>query len=125
MRGDWRLAILAIHILASAGLLMSGGVPQDFPETVFYGVILALMTAPLLPLCLWSSHTKVNGAAAIVIGGGGLWMIIDVMYFQPPDGQSALVFLFVPVMQIMAVAVFGVVFAIILRLSRNQDGAGQ
>ena len=77
------------------------------------------MAAPIWTLCLWSTHAKVNGIAAIVIGGAGLFLILDTMYFQPPDGQSALVFLFVPVMQLMAVGIFGVVFATILRVARK------
>lgn len=125
MAADWRLAILAAYLLGSGSLLLSFGLPDDPLQIGFYVFVFALMAAPILPLCLWSTHAKVNGIAAIVIGGAGLFLILDTMYFQPPDGQSALVFLFVPVMQLTAVGIFGVVFATILRVARKWDGAGQ
>jgi hypothetical protein len=124
MGGQWRLVILAAYMLGSVGLLLSFGLPDDFLDIGFYIFVLALMAAPVALLCVWPTHAKVNGVAAIVIGGVGLFMIVDTMYFQPPDGQSALIFLFVPVMQVMAVAIFGAVFAAILSIARKWDGAG-
>jgi hypothetical protein len=125
MRGQWRLVILAAYLLASVGLLLSFGLPDDLLEIGFYVFVLALMAAPVVLLCLWPTHAKVNGVAAIVIGGVGLFLIVDTMYFRPPDGQSALVFLFVPLMQLMAVAIFGALFAATLSIARKWEGAGR
>jgi len=119
MARDWRLAVLAAFFLASCGLLLAPGLPEDLASVAFYAFVLLLMIAPILPLCLWPAHAEVNGAAAILIGGAGLLMIIDALYFQPLDPQSAFVFLFVPVMQLMAVGVFAMVLAAVLALARR------
>lgn len=122
MVGKWRLAVLAVYFIASCWLLFALGLPADYVGIAFSAFVLALMMAPILPLCLWPTHPVVNGSVAILVGGAGLLLILDALYFQPPDGQSALVFLFVPVLQLIAVGVFGIVFATILGLARNENG---
>ncbi len=118
---DWRLVLCGLYVVGCVTLLSIVGAFDGLKSLIFGAIVLAMMIAPVLSLCLWPGQAAIKGVAALVIGGGGLWLIIDTMYFQPPDGQSALVFLVVPVLQIMAAAGFAALLAVIAALSHQRD----
>ncbi|WP_067489877.1 hypothetical protein [Erythrobacter sp. CCH5-A1] len=118
---DWRLALLGVYVLACTTTLLGGGFAYDLDSLAAGMLALALLTAPIVPLCIWRGQAMVKGVATIVIGGVGLFLVVDTLYLQPPDAQGALVFLFVPVLQILAVAAFAIALTVFSALSRRVE----
>ncbi len=119
MARDWRLAFLGVYALACTALLLRIGFPDDLTSLAAGLLALALLTAPIVPLCVWREQAMAKGIAAIIIGGVGLFLVIETLYLQPPDAQGALVFLVVPVLQMFAVGAFAIALAAFSALSRK------
>ena len=116
---DWRLAVLGVYALACTALILGNGFADDLTSFAAGLLALALLTAPIVPLCIWREQVMAKGIAAILIGAVGLFLVIDTLYFQPPDAQGALVFVVVPVLQMIAVGAFAIALAIFSALSRK------
>lgn len=121
MARDWRLALLGVYAFACAALLLGIGFPYDLASLAAGLLALAVLTAPIVPLCIWGGQVAAKGIAAMVIGGAGLFLVIDTLYFQPPDAQGALVFLIVPILQMIAVGAFAIALAVVSALSRKAE----
>lgn len=119
MARDWRLAALGVYAISCTALLLSIGFPDDLTSLAAGLVALTLLTAPIVPLCIWREQAMAKGIAAILIGAAGLFLVIDTLYFQPPDAQGALVFLVVPLLQMIAVGAFAIALAVFSALLRK------
>ncbi len=119
MAHDWRLALLGVYALACTAVLLGNGFADDLSSLAAGLLALALLTAPIVPLCIWREQAMAKGIAAIIIGGVGLFLVIDTLYLQPPDAQGALVFVVVPVLQMFAVGAFAIALAAFSALSRK------
>ncbi len=116
---DWRLALLGVYALACTATLLGGGFAYDLNSFAAGLLALALLTAPIVPLCIWREQAMIKGIAAIPIGTVGLFLVIDTLYLQPPDAQGALVFILVPVLQMCAVGAFAIALAVFSALARK------
>ncbi|MBX7542089.1 hypothetical protein [Qipengyuania sphaerica] len=112
MARDWRLGILAIYALATLGLMMDAGEPDQLWWWPLALLFLLWAVAPIALLCITQGHVTAKGIAALAIAAFGLWAFVQTMYIAAPDAQGGLIFLFAPLLQLgAALACLGVIKA--------------
>ena len=116
---DWRRAWLALYGLAVLAMIVLSSPPDSVIMGMTQIAFLLAGSAPVALLCLTPRHALGKGVGAVLIGGLGLWIYVETLFILPPDAQSALVFVFVPVWQAVAVAVWLIAVLAIIRIRQR------
>ncbi|WP_145916888.1 hypothetical protein [Erythrobacter sp. QSSC1-22B] len=105
-----RSVAAAVYALAAVVLIFRAGEPGDsawWPSGILFGLWIAspVVTALWLAKFVNGIARKLDLAMIAAIAGFGFYLQWRVMFIGPPDAQNALILLFVPLYQWMAVAV--------------------
>ena len=103
---DWRFAVLAIYAIAVGAMLIIVGDPQRL-EWWPGGIGFWLFTlVPVAILCFGSKHVRVKGLAVVAMAAGGIWGYYNAMFGEHTSSTSALVFVVLPVYQLIGSLAF-------------------
>lgn len=103
---NWRLWVLAAYALIVGALLIYVGEPRRvewWPASIGFWLY-ALV--PVALLCLGRTHVRLKGFAAVMMALGGVWGFGRAMLGIGTTSTSALVFVVLPVYQLVAALLF-------------------
>ncbi|MEX0341374.1 MAG: hypothetical protein AB3N06_02200 [Erythrobacter sp.] len=119
-RIDWRKAILAAYAAVTFGAMFRMGSPE---EASWYALSIPFLLFAILPVALLSVGAKsslLTGMGALVLAAAGTIFYVHTAWFAAPDAQAGLIFVFLPLYQLVAAAIWLGLVRVFARLTHQE-----
>lgn len=116
---DWRTVVLAVYAAVVFGAMLHMGSPR---EASWYALSIPFLCFAILPiawLCVGAKSSMLKGVGALALAAVGTIIYVDTAWFAASDAQAGIIFVVLPLYQLVAAAIWLALVRVLARLTNQ------